>query len=341
MKGADMDDAVSTMGLRVRAYEPGDELAINHRFNEVFNCRRPLAEWRGKYGEIGRESLIFVVVDESGDVYAHYAVLLVPFWIRGSVRWMAQTVDIFAVRSSSMIFGNWFRRLSSHVVEHLLARGDVLAMYGFPGERSGRLGMSRGWYPTGEPMMVWRLPREFAGQVIVGGRRLSRSCPDRQQADKLWKEVAGTDYCGVVRDGEWLQKRYDRVRGGSQMFKIYKVRRSLLSRRLSAWGVFVRFGDDILWLDFLWDGREEADLDMIVCAAARDFAAGSVGGIGPGVQMWYLGGGGMGNWLDRRGWQAGPHVGGMVVSVRSLTDEVQHGELFSMLYINAGDSDLW
>jgi len=327
-------------GLRIRAYESGDELSINAQFNAIFNIRRPLAEWRWKFREVGRDSRIYVVVDASNEVRVQYAFLYYRLWYGGKEWKYIQPLDSFAERSSDVIYGRWFQRVISHCLDIVACEPDTLYILGFPSLSVNLLGRKRGSHLNGEPMMVWESPAGYAGSQNVAGR-LSRGKPGSRQANALWEAVAQTGYIGVVRDYAWLSWRYSRPGQASEDWKFYKVRRSRFSSKLSAWGVFVRHQEGILWVDYLWDGEDELALEMVVGAAVRDFGSKGESSGRQAVRLWLKGAPALRAWLVKRGWREFAHPEGLYISLRPNQADVVAKNILDVVELNAADTDLF
>src|SRR5688572_24371373 len=84
----------------VRAYQAGDELAIQEAFTEVFGVSRRLADWRWKFEQPPRGSRIVLAFDPDGRLACQYAAIVLDIefgWELGGERRLAgQIVDVLS-----------------------------------------------------------------------------------------------------------------------------------------------------------------------------------------------------------------------------------------------------
>jgi len=318
-----------------RPYQPGDEVAINHGFNEVFGAQRSLAEWEWKFPSSALGRAVTLAVDASGRVIAHYAAIPVPFVAGGTAVWAGQIVDIWsrAEARQSLAGARVFRTLVRRFVEHWCGPDRLAVTYGFPGRRHMelvRLGIGSHGSAEMPPqdVAVWSRPMGRPRPALTGHRVAVGL--DVAAVDALWRRIAERYRVTAVRDAAWLRRRFT-SRPGVGYLELGVVRRGVLR----AWAV-VRVAAPVTSLaDLAWDGddaRALVALDRAVARAARDAGAAR-------VEMWLMGDRSAEAAFERLGWDRSPHPGcGMAAyTFRSALDA---STFPGNAYVTMADADL-
>lgn len=311
--------------LELRPYQPGDEFEINAAFNRIFRNNRTLADWRRKFSG---DCVIYVVVDSTGEVHAHDAILHERFVYKGQTFLLGQTLDIFASRNRETIYGKCFVRCSATARAQAVSNGVVM-FYGFPGARSGRLGVLRKLYESCWPFIAWAAPDEVA-PVSTRGLRVTHSLPTASQADALWAAMPASTTARAVRDSAWLATRYA---GLKPSFHAITLAEGFLKSRTVAWAVFLEKPDRVIWLDLLWDRTSPHHLDRIFQEAKKILRK-------P-VECWVYNDPPLEAWFRDRNWSDSPHPEGLHGTFQRPPECALAGDHnFSMSFM-AADTDLF
>jgi hypothetical protein len=271
-------------GYSLRTYAPGDEVAIQRAFAEVFGPGRALEEWHWKFLSPPRGSRIVLAFDTAGELVCQYAAITVDVAWSGLPMRAAQIVDVFSRRRRALgPRGSPFLRTLEAFLEACAAPDGVGFVYGFPSERHQRAGAIAGRYF--EPATLERLSRAAvipapAARSASGSRwapARSWICEgfDAHATDRLWLRSRGRYPFATVRDAAWFHWRYER-RPGIRYVHL-SVRRAGETR---AWGVLALpggigacTGGTAHWADLLWDGENPSDLVDLAAALAQRAAA--------------------------------------------------------------------
>jgi hypothetical protein len=319
--------------LTIRRFRSGDETAINDGFNAVFGMNRSLEEWRWKFQDGPEGRWIMLAVADDGSVCAHYGAVPVRMRVgEHSIR-AGQPVDVFTRPAARR--GLAAARTLKATVDRFFAefghRDRLALLFGFPGQRHLRLGLARLGYEQMPPLPV-RLWVRGTGRrgSWLHRHRVTRGF-DRRAADELWSRAAGRYGAAVIRDGEWLERRYTRHPGLD-----YLHLAATRGGTVHAWCV-ARIGAPVTAVaDLLWDGedgRALAALDRAVGEAAREAGAAT-------LSMWLMGDPAAERTMSDLGWRAGPHPDGLAMVARSFDPRIDPASLPGRVYVTMGDSDL-
>ncbi|MFH1177973.1 MAG: GNAT family N-acetyltransferase, partial [Acidobacteriota bacterium] len=188
-----------------RAYEPGDESAINDGFNRVFGLRRPVSEWHWKFPAAPYGRYITITASESGAVLAHYGAIPVRFQLGGEVVQAGQIVDVYSVPEvrGTRVFANCWEQFVADYGNPT----HLPLWFGYPGVRHYEMGIKRMSYIPLGSVPLWRRPAPERGAVPSLRFRL-RSGFDAMAVEGLWRRAAGRYPVAAVRDGEWISRRF-------------------------------------------------------------------------------------------------------------------------------------
>lgn len=213
---------------QVRAYEPGDEVAIVALFTRVFGAgvaARDLGWWRWEFAACPAGSRIVLAVDaDTGEVIAQYAALELPCHVDGRIEIVTQPVD-------SMVDPRWrgtgaFVAAAKRYFELFGHAGRCVASYGFPSPRAARLGQHQlGYVPAFMPVMA------LHANLFAKGRwqSLARSSPPLPvrevrrfgaEVDELWQRSRASHPFALVRDARYLNWRFAAAPTPHRMFLV-------------------------------------------------------------------------------------------------------------------------
>jgi hypothetical protein len=322
----------------IRSYQPGDEVAINDTFNEVFGSERSLAEWRWKFPPVPAGQPIMVAL-QGDTILAHYAGSAVRFQVDGRSVSAAQILDVYSTREARRRFvrrGLWVQTVETFFVNFGMS-GAYPLLFGFPGRRALRLGVLQLGYDAVTPQPITYLSRRRDQ-----GRQDLRRLPYRAdliegetdpRIDQLWQRIGPSYPVAVVRDGGRFRRRYS----GHPTVTYHRF---LICPRFSsvavAWGVFRDDGERLLWVDLVWDREHPGALALLSHLASR-LAASS----GAELEELWLNGDLAGQLLlESLGFVQQPEPRGLVLVARSFDPEVDVDALDQRVYVTMGDSDL-
>lgn len=332
-------------GIVHRCFEPGDEVEINKAFNQVFGLQRSLEEWSWKLPLADGGRAIMLAVDSQNHVLAQYAGAPTSFHVDGEVIPAAQIVDIFSAPRARHRFSRKgiFVETAKRFFETFAASGRFPLLFGFPGERSLRIGLLQLGYDavTPQPITYLRRTISLSGRASRAtrpavGRLLYRAEPARDwepRLDLLWRRARGAYPVSVVRDA---QRALIRLAGHPSV----RYHRWLIFPRLSLIPVaFVAFRTDqhlVRWVDLLWDHDHPRALDLIShlsAQLARQACARH-------EELWLSGDRPCQLLLERLGFEQLAEPNGLVLVARSFTDALDVSRLDQRVYLTMADADL-
>jgi hypothetical protein len=314
--------------VTMRPYRPGDEVAINDGFNAVFGLNRSLDEWRWKFPEQPEGRFIMLASDPTGRVLAHYGAVAgrAQFGDR-SVR-AGQIVDAYSLKE---VRGT---RVFSTCYEHFInAYGNpegLPLMFGFPGRRHYEMGLKALKYVPIGPVPYWSR-RARRRMVLPAWRFETRHGFDADGVNDLWRRVAVRYDVTIVRDAEWLARRYD-GRPGVNYRHLSVWRRG----QVRAWAV-ARAQEGVLRVaELIWDGEDGGVLAVLNQAldrmASRLLCAR--------LELWLGNDPSAEHALLECGWDRQPCPLDMLMVARSFDPLVDLDRMQQSCYVTMGDSDL-
>jgi hypothetical protein len=329
--GATMSEPV------IRAYRPGDEVAINTGFNRVFNTSRELAEWGWKFPAEPAGRPIMLALDGE-EVLAHYAGVPVRFHVDGALWPAVQIVDVFSARSARRVFsrrGVWVRTVEEFF-STFGASGRYPLLFGFPGRRALRLGVLQLGYDAMPPQPITYLSRTVFESSSWPSRLRYRAELARDwepRLDQLWSRVRLQYPAAVVRDAERALRRLA-GRPGVVYHRFLVFPR--WSRVPVAWVAFRIDGGRCRWVDLLWDHRHRGALHMVSQLGRR-----LAGQVGAELEEIWLNGDDPGrSVLEGLGFAVADQPDGLVLVARSFSDELDVNRLDGRVYLTMADADL-
>lgn len=249
-----MESLVLPSNYRFREYCDGDEVAINAAFNRVFQLRRTLDEWEWKYRPDGCRPTLLTVTNDSREIIAHYGAMAGLSVQCHKKRFKAaQAVDVFCLRTGDASHHRFYVQL---VVEFLQRFGGCQGFplfYGFPNQKALRLARLKAGYPQARSIQVMTCRVER--KLLPWRPCRVPPAPPASAVDHLWDRAADRYPVSLVRDSAWLRRRFSSH--PSQRYLHLTVQDC---EGLAAWGVFLRRGRTIFWVDLVWDGRSPSSL---------------------------------------------------------------------------------
>lgn len=323
--------------LQFRPRRPGDEVAINRGFNEVFGLERSLEEWRWKFERAGVPSPIMLAWSGE-ELLAHYAGIPARFAVDGEVFWSAQIVDVYSTRRARRLFAR--RGVYVRTVEAFFREfgetGRFPLLYGFPGRRALRLGVLELGYDAMEPQPIWVLERTPAE-----ARRSLKRYPYRAEAvaaedpriGALWERVRGRYPVAVVRDGEHVAQR---LSGHPSVTYQLFVLTPRFSREPVGWVAFRVDPGVVRWVDLVWDGEHPGAVEL-----AAHLAGVLAVRSGAGMEtMWLVGDEAAERILLGLGYRRRRQPDGLVMVAKSFPGGPDLARLEGRVYLTLADSDL-
>jgi len=302
--------------FHLRPYEPGDEISINAGFNEVFQQQRNLREWHWKF----QDSVIQVAVDENQQVHCHYAALLVRMQVDGRLYQVGNGVDVYSRRQPGTVSSRLFLRTARDFFSTYGRPERVPFFYGFPGDRSNRLGKLKLGHGHTQPVLswvkraAWRIPWPSAYRTGE---------PSAEEIDQLWGRASFRYPVAAVRDAAWVQWRYRSHPGAS-----YQVRGVWRGGKLRAWMAGRRCGKVFSWVDLVWDGQDAGALRTLEREGGGE------------MELWLGGDEQALQFFQENSWRPGGQRPLPDLLVLSFTPEISPEDISRRLYYTLGDSDL-
>lgn len=320
---------ISAREATIRPYRPGDEVAIQEAFAEVFGKQRSVAEWRWKFLETPRGARVLLAFDPEGRLICQYAGLGVEVTWHGERLVAGQMVDALSRgRAALGRRGSPFLLTLETFVASYCGVDGLSFIYGFAGWRHQRLGELAGVY--NQAAEVGRLSRE----LVPAGRERSWAIRivegyDAHALARLWRRSEPRYPAAVVRDDRWFAWRYA-ARPGYAYDQIGVAR----GGEVRAWAVLAVREQQALWVDLVWDGASATDLAALAAAVEeRSLAAGA-----DRLELWLHGDPEARELLVSRGYRADVdperRIGAITRDPRVSLDEILRG-----FYLTLGDSD--
>jgi hypothetical protein len=334
----DVEPAVTETDPEIRAFRPGDEVAINASFNEVFGRHRTMDEWSWKFPPVV-EGRFIMVAARADTILAQYAGIPVRYQIDGSEWTATQIVDVFATREARGPLGRrglWVKTVDRYF-DDFGRSGRAPLLFGFPGPRHRRLGILQLGYDAMEPPRPIRYLMRTGHPSNHGVRRwryraeLARDWEPR--LDTLWERVKHQYPVAVRRDASWAVRRF----AGHPTMRYHRF---LVFSRFGSvpvgYAVFRATEGRLRWVDFLWDHRHPGALDLFGHLAAR--LAEQTGC--DREDMWLTGDPDGQFLLGRHGFQEAAEPDGLVMVARAFDGGVDLDAMAERAYITLADSDL-
>jgi hypothetical protein len=310
----------------LRPFAAGDEASLNQAFNRAFGAQRSLPAWRAKFFD---PTFIMLAVAGEHTVVAQYAALPVRLRVPGGTVRAGQIVDVFALPEARRGLGaaRLFLATAEAFFDRFGGPQALSVLFGFPGRRHFRLGLTRLGYDAMPPekVPVWTAPPSPRRRFSVATQVWDD--PDPQVWDSLWSVVAPRYPVAVVRDTQWFQHRFPAT---------HDYRGLLVTRRgrpaLAA--VTARQGRRQLVVDLLWDGEPPALLRLLEEVRAEAWERRLEV-----VELWLAGDPQAESVLRRCGWRCQVHPDLHRVA-RSFDSAVEVGDFPGRFLLTLADTDL-
>lgn len=315
--------------FQLRPYREGDEDALNTAFNQAFGTSRSLAEWRWKFQPTHRSDRIIVAVDAEERIVAQYAAVEMRVQHGGQPLILGQPVDVFCLRVPGSARQQVYLNAAWRFFEDYGSPSGFPLLVGFPGPRALRLGQLKLGYV--DPVEIPYLTRTL--QLRRSWRPPLRVEQEAQgeALDALWTRAAPRYAISTIRDHRWIERRY-RSRPNVHYHYAFAWKRGTLH----AWGVFRVQGEQVQWVDLLWDGRDPralVALDRHGVHLARTAGADT-------LALWLANDPAARIVLQDLGWQPAPPTGLPLLSARPIDPTIDAVDFIHQFYFTMGDADL-
>jgi hypothetical protein len=325
-----MSLSIPTNPFRMRAYAPGDESVINQHFNRVFNQKRPLLDWHRKFQPEQDGCSILVAVNEDNNIIAQYAVIHSAMQM-GDLKFRAgQPVDVYCLRQDGATQRRVYSKLVTAFFDTYGNPKDLPLLYGFPGRRALRLGQLKLGYGDPVPIGFWR--RTVERPRLLFRKQPPNEAPDLDAIDRLWRRAAERYPTSVVRDSDWMTRRYLGCTNSPYIHACVSE-----SDSLCAWAVLRMTNKKTAnWVDLVWDGVSVGalrELQSKCLASARLMGASR-------MEMWLSGDAEAEAVFADLGWVREEHPSDLQLVARSFDSRIDAPSLIQQLYLTMGNSDL-
>ena len=318
-----------------RPYRRGDDIEINHAFNEIFGQQRSVEEWQWKFMPFADGSRIILAIDRSANdrIVAQYSVTTVACQYNGRIIRVGQPVDVFSYRLPHLVHGQIFVKAIQALFDRYGNERHCNVLFGFPGKRAYRLGRLAGLYPLMLPVPYFFKPVELLtnGAKDFGDHQLVDSW-NPEDFDDLWRRACSRYPVSAIRTFSYIDRRFlSRPKHSYRLLACYH------QGRLAAWAVFQITGSACYLVDLLWDGcRKEALLllesKIMDCCIAEGVSM---------IEMWLSNDSQAVSVLTNSGWAQSVQPQELVMGANSFDDSVSAVEFMSRMYFTMADSDLF
>ncbi|MFA6957419.1 MAG: hypothetical protein WC538_16225 [Thermoanaerobaculia bacterium] len=260
----------------IRSYERGDEAAILDLFEISFSSRRPVDWWRWEYADNPHGALAISLAFDRDGLAAQYAGYPVPLWSRDpalhglTANQVGDTMTAVRVRSAGRGPTSVLVRTAKHFFAAHCA-GKVAFNYGFNTANIRKISTS-----YNESAQVEQVPFRRAGTAALQfpgrmARRIttlfnSYTTSNATSVDGEWDgfldAVAPSYGLLVRRDARYLKWRY--LDHPELRYEIVALRSA---GRLTAWSVFRRRDDTLIWGDALVSPRHARAASLLLLHA--------------------------------------------------------------------------
>lgn len=322
--------------ITVRGYRPGDEVPLLELFRRCFHADRSLEHWRWKFEDAPAGRLrISLAAAEGGLILAHYGAFPNLWWDQNERRLLRahQIGDIMSAPEARGL-GRGKTSVLAQTARHFYAahcHGRVDFNYGFHTAHSR--GFSNRFLAVVNPEAVPYRSLRTESFTVPGARGfrvrpLHRAGPE---LDGLWRGAKGDYGRLAVRDRRYVDWRYFRRPDlGYLVLGVFRW------RRLVGWNVFLRRGDQVIWVDAFYRRRAAPAAGPSLAAALDRLGAPSrvTGWFPPRPSWWHAE-------LETLGFVEAPEPDDLDLGIVSFSGPTD-GERFRRdLYYTMGDSDLY
>ena len=234
--------------IKIRLYQPGDEVGITELFKEVFGREMFLDEWRWKYIESypGKVYSTVAVHEELG-VVGHYGAVRLPMIYKGRLSWGLAICDVMILPPFRGI--KTLKKISCLTPREGIQEGDCLLGYGFPNRDTLlKPALNLGIYEIVEDVMEAVKEVNFHDNVNRYRFKLFPLDYSDFRIDRLWNRCKEKLTLAVVRDRRYLTWRYKNH--PLYHYELWGLR-GRIGRSLVGLAVLKREGDRVLLVDFL------------------------------------------------------------------------------------------
>ncbi len=325
-----MSSSTPKKPFRLRAYAPGDEYVINKHFNSVFDQQRPLLDWHRKFQPEQDGCSILVAVNEDDNIIAQYAVVHSAMQMGELIFRAGQPVDVFCLRQDGATQRRVYSKLVTEFFDTYGNPKDLPLLYGFPGRRALRLGQLKLGY--GEPVPIGFWHRAVERRRLLFRKHPPNEAPNLDAIDRLWQRASERYPTSIIRDSEWLTRRYTSCTTNPYIHACVSE-----GGNLSAWAVLRMDNNKIANLvDLVWDGANVdalRELEQQCLESARLMGALR-------MEMWLSGDKEAEAIFAGQGWIRDDHPLDLQLVARSFDSRIDAPSLIQELYLTMANSDL-
>ena len=324
-----MPELETRNAFRMRVYASGDEVVINQHFNSVFDQQRPLTDWHHKFQPEKDGCSILVAVNTQDEIIAQYAVVHSTMQMDGNVFRAGQPVDVFCLRQDGATQRRVYSKLVLQFFDTFGKPDDLPLLYGFPGYRHIRLGQLKLGYGESVPVGFWQ--KNVDRRRLVMRQRPPIDAPDPDAIDRLWDRASKRYPVSIVRDADWLDRRYRKPTTTPYIHLWINE-----GERLSSWAVLRIENNVAHWVDLVWDGQDSGalkELERQCLETAR------LTGVRR-MEMWLSGDEEAESIFSSVGWHRQEHPLNLQLVARSFDPRIDAPNLIERLYLTMGNSDL-
>lgn len=323
-----MKEAISTDFI-IRPYRPGDEKAINQRFNQIFGLHRDLKEWYWKF-QSPNESQILLAFDLNRNLVSHFGVLKEDFIYNGKIYHAGHSVDNFSVRIPAAVQQGIFYKLAQQFFDKHGNPEEFSIIYGFPGTRNLRLGIHKLNYGTPFPIRYWE---KSLTETTFSKLDLIKDNYDihSKKIDQLWQKASRRYPVSIVRDSLWIKKRYV-----SRPANNYRFLRTKYWGAYSSFCVYTCEEDSLQVVDLIWDGRRKKDLEKLEELLSRNAFQSRASRL----SMWLSGDPEAEKIFAKKGWRQFQEPHDLHLVILSFNKEMKKQMLLDHFYLTKGCTDI-
>lgn len=309
----------------IRPYTPGDEHQINDTFNHVFGTKRSLKEWKWKFQH---QSNILLSLSEEETIIGHYAAIIDNFQYEGASFLCGQSIDTFSQNMPGAVQRKLIQKIVFKFFELYGNPNHISIMYGFPGTRILKLGQLKFDYGRGLPVPFWekRIQVQKANTRIRLPHKFSSA-----KMDHLWSKAQHRYPVSIIRDGQWIRKRY--LTRPQHNYQLLWVKQK---GNYTCLAVVVKKNKALEVVDLIWDGKQEKHLisleQQITHTAAKL-------GLDK-VSMWLSGDELVGKVLSNLTWELKEEPHQLHLVVKSFNSKIDREHALDQFYLTKGCTDI-
>ena len=331
---------MQTNSYTIRPYKNGDEHSINRGFNEVFGQNRSMDEWYWKFGrDNDAASCIMLAVDGNDEVLVNFSTLPSRIQMNGKILTCAQAVDCYSLQREYVVRKKLYIATYKAYRAQFGAKENIALLYGCLGGRHLKLGRLVMNYTEPIPFtyLCKRMNLFHRARGLLMGQAVwrficLRNRVDLNKAGDLWARSSGRYPVSVVRDDEYIFRRYL----SHPVKKYYYL--TVESKGVPDGFAVLSLNNRILkWLDLVWDGK---DASTITELERRVWNLAVILGVKK-VEMWLCNDEEVKETLKLSGMNESRNPYELFLTTTPLGPSVDSYELSRRIYFTMGDIDMF